>query len=236
MMMIMMMNLALTEYSIAQLQSSLPGLLTPSKARQIQHQSFVAALALAAQHASKAYVFSLQHEIHPTPRVQQCHLKRHVSLSHHFCCNNTAILLFDNPPPQKKNSTKNWDWLHQNFTQNWSFPPKRIDFTKALKPISVEIHCHLWYGSLWGRALRSWLEPVPGSLPAAWSNDSSPKKARKHTPRLALWEFGAKIHLLWSLLMIYKLLMLEIFQQYIGLQDNDLDSLHYKIIKSLKRT
>lgn len=102
MMMIMMMNLALTEYSIAQLQSSLPGLLTPSKARQIQHQSFVAALALAAQHASKAYVFSLQHEIHPTPRVQQCHLKRHVSLSHHFCCNNTAILLFDNPPPPKK--------------------------------------------------------------------------------------------------------------------------------------
>lgn len=110
-----MMNLALTEYSIAQLQSSLPGLLTPSKARQIQHQSFVAALALAAQHASKAYVFSLQHEIHPTPRVQQCHLKRHVSLSHHFCCNNTAILLFDNPPPPKKKT-----------------PPKiGIDFTKT---------------------------------------------------------------------------------------------------------
>ena len=102
MMMMMMMNLALTEYSIAQLQSSLPGRLTPSKARQIQHQSFVAALALAAQHASKAYVFSLQHVIHPTPRVQQCHLKRHVFFSHHFCCNNTAILLFDNPPSQKK--------------------------------------------------------------------------------------------------------------------------------------
>ena len=36
--------------------------------------------------------------------------------------------------------------------------------------------------------------------------------------------------------MIYKLLMLEILEQYIGLQHNDLDSLHYKIIKSLKRT
>lgn len=33
-----------------------------------------------------------------------------------------------------------------------------------------------------------------------------------------------------------QLLMLEILEQYIGLQDNDLDILHYKIIKSIKRT
>lgn len=156
MMMIMMMNLALTEYSIAQLQSSLPGLLTPSKARQIQHQSFVAALALAAQHASKAYVFSLQHEIHPTPRVQQCHLKRHVSLSHHFCCNNTAILLFDNPPPPKKKlhqklgltspklhpklkfSTQK-NWLHQSTQTNFSWDSLPSVIRVSMRPGATQL-------------------------------------------------------------------------------------------------
>lgn len=133
-------DLALTEYSIAQLQSSLPGLLTPSKAGQIQHQSCVAALALAAQHASKAYVFSLQHVIHPTPRVQQCHLKRHVHASHHFVATTPPSCCLTSHHPKKKRTPPK---IEIDFTKSEVFHPKKNDSTKTLQPISVEIHCHL---------------------------------------------------------------------------------------------